>query len=63
MTAKAIQSFKQAASIFPEYERPYIECANCLRKMGRDKEAVTFLEKSVELIPESIKTHSQARGY
>jgi tetratricopeptide (TPR) repeat protein len=50
MTAKAIQSFKKAASIFPEYERPYIECADYLKEMGRGKEATAFLKKAIGLI-------------
>ena len=63
MTAKALQSFKKATSIFPEYELSYIECANCLAEMGRRKEATAFLKKAIELIPGVIKTRSQAQKH
>jgi tetratricopeptide (TPR) repeat protein len=55
MGAEAIGSFKAAAGIFPGYELPYIECANCLKKMGFEQEAIELLKKAIDLIPGAIK--------
>jgi len=63
-TEKAIESFNAAARIFPEYELPYIECANCLKKKGFEKEGTALLKKAIDLIPGAIKesrTCSQAQ--
>jgi glycosyltransferase involved in cell wall biosynthesis len=63
-TEKALESFKAAARIFPEYERPYIECANCLKNKGFEKEGIAMLKKAIELIPKAIRepgTCSQAQ--
>jgi tetratricopeptide (TPR) repeat protein len=60
---QAIESFKAAARIFPEYELPYIECANCLKNMGLVQEGAALLKKAIDLIPGAIKeqrTSSQA---
>ncbi len=55
MTAEAIRSFKAAADIFPEYELPYIECANYLHKIGREQEGIEMLKKAIDLIPKAIR--------
>ena len=55
MTVEAIESFKGAAGIFPEYELPYIECANCLQKIGFDRDGTELLKKAVDLIPRVIR--------
>ncbi len=63
-TAQAIESFKAAARIFPEYELPYIECANCLKNTGFEQEGIALLKKAIDLIPQAIKkpqTCSQAQ--
>ena len=60
---QAIESFKAAARIFPDYELPYIECANCLKNMGLVQEGAALLKKAIDLIPGVIKgprTRSQA---
>ena len=63
MTAEAIESFKAAAGIFPEYELPYIECANCLKKMGFEREGIALLKKAIDLIPKAIREpHSRAQA-
>ena len=54
-TEKAVESFKEAARIFTEYELPYIECANYLKKKGFEKEGVALLKKAIDLIPGVIK--------
>ncbi len=53
--AEAVESFKAAADIFPEYEAPYIECAGCLRKMGREEDGTALLRKAIDLIPKVIR--------
>ncbi|MFZ0944004.1 MAG: hypothetical protein WB930_02255 [Syntrophobacteraceae bacterium] len=55
MTTEAIESFKAAADIFPEYEAPYIECARCLHKMGREREGTALLKNAADLIPKAIR--------
>jgi glycosyltransferase involved in cell wall biosynthesis len=55
MAAEAIESFKAAAGIFPEYELPTIEWANCLHKMGRERDATALLKKAIDLIPKGIR--------
>ncbi len=62
-TEKAIESFNAAARIFPEYELPYIECANYLKKKGFEKEGIALLKKAIDLIPEVIKeSHDCSRA-
>ncbi|MGA3113772.1 MAG: glycosyltransferase [Syntrophobacteraceae bacterium] len=55
MLTEAIESFKAAADIFPEYELPYIECAGCLHKMGLERDATALLKKAIDLIPKAIR--------
>lgn len=55
MSTEAIQSFKAAADIFPEYELPYIECARCLHKMGLEREGTALLKNAADLIPKAIR--------
>jgi glycosyltransferase involved in cell wall biosynthesis len=55
MLTQAIESFKAAADIFPEYEAPYIECAGCLRKMGLERDGAALLKKAIDLIPKAIR--------
>lgn len=55
MTTEAIESFKAAVDVFPEYELPYIECANCLYNMGLKREGTELLRKAIDLIPKAIR--------
>ena len=55
MTTEAIESFEAAAGIFLEYELPYIECARCLHKIGREQEGASLLKNATDLIPEAIR--------
>ena len=55
MIEEAVESFKTAASIFPEYELPYIECANLLNEIGRKRDGVELLKRAIEVIPKVIK--------
>lgn len=55
MIAEAIESFNTAASIFPGYELPYIECAGFLKAHGLKKEAVELMKKAIETIPRVIR--------
>lgn len=55
MNADAVRSFKAAAEIFPEYELPFIECANCLRQMGMEQAGVDLLKKALDLIPPVLR--------
>jgi hypothetical protein len=55
MTLEAIESFKTASRIFPEYERPYIECANYLNKIGRKREGIDLLKLAIGVIPDQIR--------
>lgn len=55
MLTEAIESFKAAADIFPEYELPYIECAGCLHKMGHQRDRTALLKKAIGLIPKAIR--------
>jgi glycosyltransferase involved in cell wall biosynthesis len=55
MRVEAVESFKSAAGIFPEYELPYLEGANCLREMGLEQDGIGLLKKAIELIPEVIR--------
>jgi tetratricopeptide (TPR) repeat protein len=55
MKARAVESFKSAAGIFPEYELPYLECASCLREMGLETQGKDLLKKAIDLIPEEIR--------
>ena len=55
MLTEAIESFKAAADIFPEYELPYIECAGCLHKMGLERDGTALLKKAIDLIPKVIR--------
>ncbi len=55
MANEAMESFKAAAGIFPEYELPYIESANCLRKMGLERDGTALLKKAIDLIPKAIR--------
>jgi tetratricopeptide (TPR) repeat protein len=52
---QALESFNAAAHIFPEYEQPYIECANCLKNAGFEQEGIAMLKKAIDLIPKAIK--------
>jgi glycosyltransferase involved in cell wall biosynthesis len=55
MRLEAVESFKAAAGIFPDYELPYLECANCLREMGMEKDGLELLKKAIDLIPKVIR--------
>ncbi|MGA2025646.1 MAG: hypothetical protein ABSH17_01090 [Syntrophobacteraceae bacterium] len=55
MPTEAIESFKAAADIFPEYELPYIECARCLHTIGREQEGASLLKNATDLIPKAIR--------
>ena len=55
MRDEAIESFKAAAGIFPEYELPYIECANCLQKIGMKQVGIELLKKAIDLIPKVVR--------
>lgn len=55
MRAEAVESFKAAAGIFTEYERPYIEYANFLNEAGFQQEGISMLKKALELIPKVIR--------
>ena len=55
MTAEAVESFRAAAAIFPEYELPYIESANSLKAMGFEQEGIALLKKAIDLIPRAIR--------
>jgi hypothetical protein len=55
MTEKAVESFKEAAGIFPEYELPYIECANYLHQIGLERDGTALLKKALDLIPKAIR--------
>ena len=55
MATEAIESFKAAADIFPEYMLPYIECARCLHKMGLEQEGTSFLKNAADLISKAIR--------
>jgi glycosyltransferase involved in cell wall biosynthesis len=55
MTSEAIRSFKAAADIFPEYELPYIECANYLHRIGRKQEGIELMKKAIDSIPKAIR--------
>ena len=55
MLTEAIESFKAAADIFPEYELPYIECAGCLHKMGLERDGTALLKNAIGLIPKAIR--------
>ena len=53
---KAIECFNTAANIFPQYERPYIECAHYLNDMGMTAAGVSLLKVALSSIPEAIKS-------
>ena len=55
MFVEAVKSFEEAARIFPEYELPYIECANVLNRIGLKQEAVELMKKAIEVIPAVIR--------
>lgn len=55
MRTEAVESFKAAAGVFTEYERPYIECANFLNEAGFQQEGISILKKALELIPKVIR--------
>ncbi len=55
MFAEAVESFNAAASIFPDYELPYIECANVLNEIGLKQDSVELLKKAIEAIPTVIR--------
>lgn len=55
MIAEAVESFNTAASIFPGYELPYIECAGVLKEHGLKKDAVELMKKAIETIPWVIR--------
>jgi tetratricopeptide (TPR) repeat protein len=55
MIEKAVESFEAAASIFPEYEQPYIECAKVLNETGLKQEGVELLRRAISLIPQVIR--------
>ncbi|MDR3554403.1 MAG: hypothetical protein P4L55_06600 [Syntrophobacteraceae bacterium] len=55
-SGRAMQCFKTAADLFPEYEQPYIECANYLNGIGMTAEAMSLLKVAVSVIPEAIKS-------
>jgi tetratricopeptide (TPR) repeat protein len=55
MSPEAIDCFNSAAGIFPEYEQPYIECANYLNMIGMKQEGTDLLKKAISLIPEAIR--------
>lgn len=55
MTMEAIECCRSAAEIFPEYEQPYIECANYLNAIGLKQEGIALLQKAIALIPAVIK--------
>ncbi len=55
MLTEAIESFRAAADIFPEYDLPYIECARCLHKIGLELEGASLLKNATDLIPKAIR--------
>jgi glycosyltransferase involved in cell wall biosynthesis len=54
MTVEAVESFKTAAGIFPEYELPYLEGAEVLRKIGMERDGIALLKRALDLIPKAI---------
>lgn len=55
MSPEAVNCFNMAAEIFPDYEQPYIECANYLNAIGMKQEGTDLLKKAISLIPEAIR--------
>jgi len=55
MKVEAVVSFKRAAGIFPEYELPYIEYANCLNEIGLKLDGIEMLKKAIDLIPSVVR--------
>jgi hypothetical protein len=59
MSSEAIESFKTAAEIFPEYEQPYIQCGGYLNRIGMTKEGIDLLKKAMQVIPEVIRSREK----
>ena len=55
MTDGSNREFQSCSRYFPEYEAPYIECARCLHKMGREREGTALLKNAADLIPKAIR--------
>ncbi len=55
-TEETIKCFHRAANIFPEFEYPYIECANYLNSIGMASEGASLLKVALGLIPEVIRS-------
>lgn len=54
---EAIEKFKEAAIIKPDYYEVYISWANTLLKLGKCREACEYYEKSNKLIPGDANLH------
>ena len=62
MKKEAIETFNTAASIFPDYEQPYIQCASYFNSIGMNEEGIELLKKAIAVIPEAIRDPLRRKG-
>jgi tetratricopeptide (TPR) repeat protein len=62
MSREAIEAFKTAAGIFPDYEQPYIQCANYFNSIGMTEKGIELLKKAIAVIPKAIRDHRDGDG-
>jgi len=57
--ADAVESFRAAVAINPQYVKAVIQLGLTLHELGRSQEAADVLKRAVEADPESIELHYQ----